>query len=43
MKVVFVNPFQMRPIGRKGRIYNRTWTPLELANGAPFFGTPGTR
>ncbi len=41
MKVVFVNPFQMRPIGRKGRIYNRTWTPLELANGAALFRDAG--
>jgi anaerobic magnesium-protoporphyrin IX monomethyl ester cyclase len=34
MKVLFVNPFQVRLVGKKGRIYNRTWTPLDLANAA---------
>lgn len=31
MKVLLVNPFQVRLVGRKGRIYNRTWLPLDLA------------
>jgi radical SAM superfamily enzyme YgiQ (UPF0313 family) len=34
MKILLVNPFQVRLVGRKGRIYNRTWTPLDLANTA---------
>ncbi|HYC76773.1 MAG TPA: radical SAM protein [Planctomycetota bacterium] len=34
MKVVLVNPFQVRRVARKGRIYNRTWTPLDLATTA---------
>lgn len=41
MKVVFVNPFLMRPVAKRGRIYNRTWTPLELANGAALFRDAG--
>jgi radical SAM superfamily enzyme YgiQ (UPF0313 family) len=31
MKMLFVNPFQVRLVAKKGRIYNRTWTPLDLA------------
>ena len=31
MKVLFVNPFQVRLVGKKGRIYNRTWTPTDVA------------
>ena len=31
MKVLLVNPFQVKLVARKGRIYNRTWTPLDLA------------
>jgi len=31
-KVLLVNPFQVSLVARKGRIYNRTWTPLDLAN-----------
>jgi len=32
MKVMLVNPFQVNLVNKKGRIYNRTWTPLDLAN-----------
>ncbi|GAX60432.1 Fe-S oxidoreductase [Candidatus Scalindua japonica] len=32
MRVLLVNPFQGRLVNRKGRIYNRTWQPLDLAN-----------
>jgi radical SAM superfamily enzyme YgiQ (UPF0313 family) len=31
VKVLLVNPFQSRLVQRKGRIYNRTWPPLDLA------------
>jgi len=31
MKALFVNPFQVRRVARKGRIYNRAWPPLDLA------------
>lgn len=34
MKVLLVNPFQVRRVAKKGRIYNRTWTPLDLATTA---------
>lgn len=32
MKVLLINPFQVDLVHKKGRIYNRTWTPLDLAN-----------
>ncbi len=41
MKVLLVNPFQVRLVGRKGRIYNRTWTPLDLANTASMLRARG--
>lgn len=41
MKVLFVNPFQVRLVGKKGRIYNRTWTPLDLANAAAILRNQG--
>ena len=31
MKVLLVNPFHVELVTSKGRIYNRTWTPLDLA------------
>lgn len=34
MRVLLVNPFQVSRVHKKGRIYNRTWTPLDLANSA---------
>ena len=34
MRVQLVNPFQVDAVHKKGRIYNRTWTPLDLANSA---------
>lgn len=32
MNVVLVNPFQVDLVHKKGRIYNRKWTPTDLAN-----------
>jgi radical SAM superfamily enzyme YgiQ (UPF0313 family) len=32
--VLLINPFQAAKVHRKGRIYNRTWTPLDLAYSA---------
>ncbi|MBZ5495968.1 MAG: B12-binding domain-containing radical SAM protein [Acidobacteriia bacterium] len=32
MKIALVNPYQRRLVSRKGKIYNRVWPPLELAN-----------
>ena len=34
MKAVLVNPFQERLVAGRGRVYNRTWTPLDLATTA---------
>jgi radical SAM superfamily enzyme YgiQ (UPF0313 family) len=34
VKVLLVNPFQVDLVHSKGRIYNRIWTPLDLANTA---------
>jgi len=31
LRVLLVNPFQVEYVHKKGRIYNRTWTPLDLA------------
>jgi radical SAM superfamily enzyme YgiQ (UPF0313 family) len=31
MRALFVNPFQVELVQRKGRIYNRMWPPLDLA------------
>lgn len=32
MKVLLINPSQVDQVNKKGRIYNRIWTPLDLAN-----------
>lgn len=32
MRVLLINPFQVDMVNKKGRIYNRIWTPLDLAN-----------
>jgi len=32
VRVLLVNPFQVRLVAKKGRVYNRTWPPLDLAN-----------
>ncbi len=32
MKVLLINPSQVDLVNKKGRIYNRIWTPLDLAN-----------
>lgn len=34
MRVLFVNPYQVDLVQKKGRIYTRTWTPLDLAYSA---------
>lgn len=34
MKVVLVNPYHARLVAGRGRVYNRTWTPLDLATTA---------
>jgi anaerobic magnesium-protoporphyrin IX monomethyl ester cyclase len=34
VKILLVNPFQVRRVAGNGRIYNRTWTPLDLATSA---------
>ena len=34
MRVLLVNPFQVDLVHKRGRIYNRRWTPLDLANTA---------
>ena len=34
MKIVLVNPFQGPRVSGQGRIHNRAWTPLDLANSA---------
>lgn len=41
MKALLVNPFQVERVHRKGRIYNRTWTPLDLANCAALLEREG--
>ena len=41
MKVLLVNPFQVNLVNKKGRIYNRTWTPLDLANCAAILEKEG--
>ena len=41
MRVLFVNPFQVSLVGRKGRVYNRTWTPIDLANCAALLEREG--
>ena len=32
MKILFINPYQVHLVNRRGKIYNRVWPPLELAN-----------
>jgi len=41
VKVLLVNPFQVEYVHKKGRIYNRTWTPLDLAYCAAMLETNG--
>ena len=41
MRVLLVNPFQQRLVAKKGRIYNRKWTPLDLANCAALLQREG--
>ena len=41
MKVLLVNPFQAHLINKKGRIYNRTWPPLDLTNCAALLEQEG--
>lgn len=32
MKILLVNPYQVHLVNKKGKIYNRVWPPLSLAN-----------
>jgi len=41
MNVLLVNPFQVNLVNKKGRIYNRTWPPLDLANCAAILEREG--
>jgi anaerobic magnesium-protoporphyrin IX monomethyl ester cyclase len=41
VRVLLVNPFQVDLVARKGRIYNRVWTPLDLANCAAILEREG--
>lgn len=41
MKALLVNPFQVNLVQRKGRIYTRRWTPLDLANCAAMIEQDG--
>jgi anaerobic magnesium-protoporphyrin IX monomethyl ester cyclase len=41
MKVILVNPLQMNLVNKRGCIYNRTWSPLDLANCAGFLEEEG--
>ncbi|MGH9662062.1 MAG: hypothetical protein ACRD96_26170, partial [Bryobacteraceae bacterium] len=39
--MLLVNPFQVDRVHKKGRIYNRTWTPLDLATTAAYLERDG--
>lgn len=41
MKVLLVNPCQVDLVNGRGRIYNRTWTPLDLASTASLLESEG--
>jgi len=41
MKIVLVNPLQVHLVNNKGKIYNRIWTPLSLANCAALLEKDG--
>lgn len=41
MKVLLVNPFYERLVAKTGRIYNRTWPPLDLATAAALLRSRG--
>lgn len=41
MRVLLVNPFQIHLVNKKGKIYNRLWPPLDLANCAAFLRKEG--
>ncbi len=41
MKVLLVNPFHTRLVAKRGRIYNRTWPPLDLASTAALLRAQG--
>lgn len=41
MKTLLVNPFHARLVAERGRIYNRTWPPLELATTAALLRNGG--
>jgi len=41
MKILLVNPLQVHLVNNKGKIYNRIWTPLSLANCAALLEKDG--
>ena len=41
LKVLLVNPFQIHLVNQRGKIYNRTWPPLALANCAALLEEQG--
>ncbi len=43
MKILLVNPCQVYLVNRRGKIYNRVWPPLELANCAALLERQGHR
>ncbi len=41
MKILFINPFQIHLVNKAGKIYNRVWPPLALANCAALLEKEG--
>lgn len=41
MKILFINPFQIHLVNKAGKIYNRVWPPLSLANCAALLEEQG--
>jgi len=41
LKVLFVNPYQVHLVNKQGKIYNRVWPPLSLANCAALLEREG--
>ncbi|MEQ1918945.1 MAG: radical SAM protein [Elusimicrobiota bacterium] len=41
MKILLVNPFYAKLVAKQGRIYNRTWPPLDLASTAALLKSQG--
>lgn len=41
MKILLINPYQIKLVNKRGKIYNRVWTPLALANCAALLEKQG--